>query len=104
MRSMLYIKDNYSNDLFEEQFGELWAALWQRDQDISKPEIMVECLACHFGEKDVQKILKAATDPYYKKLLVDETAQLVEKGAYGAPWYQVTNKHGKVEPFFGSDR
>lgn len=29
---------------------------------------------------------------------------LVEKGAFGAPWWLVTNKEGVEEPFFGSDR
>lgn len=37
-------------------------------------------------------------------MLVDETAMLVEKGAYGAPWFLVKNKQGVEEPFFGSDR
>lgn len=49
-------------------------------------------------------VIKAGTDPKYKKMLTDETAMLVEKGAFGAPWWLVTNKEGVEEPFFGSDR
>lgn len=37
-------------------------------------------------------------------MLTDETAMLVEKGAFGAPWWLVTNSEGVEEPFFGSDR
>jgi hypothetical protein len=30
---------------------------------------------------------------------------VVEKqGAFGCPWFWVTNSEGKSEPFFGSDR
>lgn len=30
---------------------------------------------------------------------------MVEKqGAFGCPWFWVTNREGKGEPFFGSDR
>jgi hypothetical protein len=65
---------------------------------------MKQCLQRHFSDNDVDDILKGGTSPTYKKLLTDETARLVEKGAFGAPWYLVTNKEGKEEPFFGSDR
>ena len=40
-----------------------------------------------------------------KKKLMDVTRMVVEKqGAFGNPWYWVTNSEGKSEPFFGSDR
>ncbi|KXT15783.1 hypothetical protein AC579_1521 [Pseudocercospora musae] len=87
MRCMLFTKDHYPYQQYEDCFGELWQMLWVEHQD-----------------DDAEKILKGGTDPKYKKMLTDETAMLVEKGAFGAPWHQVTNKHGVEEPFFGSDR
>jgi 2-hydroxychromene-2-carboxylate isomerase len=101
---MLYIKDNYPQEQYEKQFGELWQSYWKEHIDISKPENMKLCLQRHFSDSEADEILKGGTSPKYKKLLTDETARLVEKGAFGAPWYLVTNKEGLTEPFFGSDR
>ena len=101
---MLYIKDTYDTERYELQFGELWQSYWREHIDISKPENMGRCLLHHFSDNEADDILKGGTSPKYKKLLTDETARLVEKGAFGAPWYLVTNKEGKEEPFFGSDR
>ena len=104
MRCMLYIKDNFDNDRYEDQFEELWQAYWRDHIDISKPEVMGQCLSRHFGENEVQSILEGGKSTKYKKLLTDETTRLVEKGAFGAPWFFVRNGSGKEEPFFGSDR
>lgn len=104
MRCMLYIKDNYLKDRYEHQFGELWTSYWKDQMDISKPDVMGECLGRHFSQDDVERILVGGTSPKYKKSLTDETAKMVEKGAFGAPWFIVRNKEGKEEPFFGSDR
>ena len=101
---MLYIKDNYPQERYLAQFGELWQSYWREHQDISKPETMKQCLKRNFSDSEADDIIKGGTSPKYKKLLTDETARLVEKGAFGAPWYFVTNKEGKEEPFFGSDR
>ena len=101
---MLYIKDSFTTDRYEAQFGELWVAYWQGHMDISKPEVMGKCLSRHFNEDEVGQIIEGGTNPKYKKLLTDETAQLVGKGAFGAPWCLVRNRDGKEEPFFGSDR
>lgn len=101
---MLYIKDNFDNERFEKQFEELWQVYWREHLDISKPEFMTKCLSRHFNDDDVKKILEAGTSAQYKKKLTDETRQLVERGAFGAPWFFVRNKAGKEEPFFGSDR
>ena len=101
---MLYIKDNFDNHVYEAQFEELWTAYWRDHLDLSKPEAMGDCLGRHFDKDDVRRILEGGTSPKYKKLLTDETARLVEKGAFGAPWFIVRNSSGVEEPFFGSDR
>lgn len=101
---MLYTKDSFQSDRYENQFEELWLAYWRDSMDISKPEIMTKCLTRHFTEEEARQIIKGGTSPKYKKLLTEETARLVEKGAFGAPWFLVRNKDGLEEPFFGSDR
>lgn len=132
---MLYAKENLPYEKYEDAFGELWQFLWREHKDVSKPEVLAECLGRHFEKEDVERsecylsffcregnggqdlmmwwdgfvlivcvVIKAGTDPKYKKMLTDETAMLVEKGAFGAPWWLVTNKEGVEEPFFGSDR
>lgn len=101
---MLYIKEHFPTDRYETQFVELWQAYWRDQMDISKPDLMKECLSRHFNEDEINSIMEGGTSPKYKKMLTDQTAMVVAKGAFGAPWYFVTNKEGKEEPFFGSDR
>ena len=72
--------------------------------DISKPEIMAQCLQRNFSEEEAKKILEAAATKEYKELLTEQTAKLVGKGAFGAPWFLVRDAEGKEEGFFGSDR
>jgi glutathione S-transferase kappa 1 len=104
LRCMLFIKDNFDNERYELQFVELWQCYWREAMDISKPDHMKKCLGRHFNEDEIAKIMEGGTSPKYKKMLTDQTAMVVAKNAFGAPWYCVTNKQGKEEPFFGSDR
>ena len=72
--------------------------------DISKPEIMAQCLQRNFGEEESNRILEAAATKEYKEMLTEQTARLVGKGAFGAPWFLVSDGEGREEGFFGSDR
>jgi hypothetical protein len=59
----------------------------------------------NFTSAQADEIIAAAGTPEIKKQLMDVTRMVVEKqGAFGTPWYWVTNSEGKSEPFFGSDR
>ena len=60
---MLYIKDNFSRDRFEDQFEELWNCYWREEMDISKPKMMGKCLARHFSENEGRAILEGGTSP-----------------------------------------
>jgi glutathione S-transferase kappa 1 len=101
---MTYIKDNYPRDKYEAALKELWVRLWEQHWDLSQPEKMAETLAPFFPEEDIRKILEGAKQPEYKQKLNATTKEALESGAFGCPWYLVTNSEGKKEPFFGSDR
>ncbi|KAL9074537.1 MAG: hypothetical protein Q9157_004352 [Trypethelium eluteriae] len=103
-RCMTYIKEHYPSDKFEIGFVELWICLWKQHMDISQPSQLSQALARHFSPQEVETILAAGNSPEYKQKLKDNTNFLVERGAFGAPWYFVRNSQGTTEPFFGSDR
>lgn len=101
---MIYVKENYPQDKFEAAFKELWIRMWEQHWDLSKPEKMAATLATHFSEQDVRTILEAANTSEIKQKLNAVTKLALDSGAYGCPWYLVTDSDGKREPFFGSDR
>jgi len=101
---MVYIKDSYPQDIFEAIFKELWVAMWTNGDDVSKPDKLANALAKHLPSEEVKKALAAASDPVFKKKLLDNTQEALDSGAFGCPWFVVTNKKGVKEPFFGSDR
>lgn len=55
MRALLYAKDHYPYPQYEDAFGELWLFLWQEHKDVSKPDVLVECLSKHFKKGDAEK-------------------------------------------------
>ena len=59
----------------------------------------------NFTPTQADEIIAGAQRPDIKQQLTDVTTMVVEKqGAFGSPWFWVTNSEGKAEPFFGSDR
>jgi hypothetical protein len=101
---MCYIKDNYPKDKFEAAFEELWITMWKEQMNLEKPEIMKEALLRHFSAGQIKEIMESANSPKYKQTLLDNTKTALEAGAFGCPWFVVTNSKGVTEPFFGSDR
>jgi len=103
-RCMTLIKEQYPSDKYEAVFGDLWDRMWGQHWDLSKPDKMAECLARHFNPEEVKKIMGGANGPAIKQKLLDTTQKALDSGAFGCPWFEVTNKEGVKEPFFGSDR
>jgi glutathione S-transferase kappa 1 len=101
---MIYVKQHYRREQYEEAFVTLWKYLSEHHVDISKPENMSKALREHFVDEEVGEILEAASTPQYKQALTDNTQKAIELGAFGAPFFWVHNKKGQEEPFFGSDR
>ncbi|PNY26930.1 Uncharacterized protein TCAP_03121, partial [Tolypocladium capitatum] len=55
-----------------------------------------------FSDDDVRRIVDARES--MRDVLAAETRAALDRGAFGAPWFWVTNSQGDAEPFFGSDR
>ncbi|KAF7983723.1 hypothetical protein HWV62_19673 [Athelia sp. TMB] len=105
-RAMLYVKDTFSNEKFEDVYGAVFRATWVAPhRDLSKVDVLQTFLSEHFTPTETAAILAAAASPAYKQKLSDVTKRVVEEqGAFGCPWFWVVNGAGKGEPFFGSDR
>ena len=101
---MCFVKAHYPRDKFEAIFAELWYAMWREGINIEKPELMKQTLLRHFTESQADEIMKGANSKQYKDQLLATTKYCVENGAFGCPWFFVTNSKGTKEPFFGSDR
>lgn len=57
-----------------------------------------------FSREEVERIMQATSSKEIKDLLTATTKEALDHGAFGAPWFWVTNAAGASEPFFGSDR
>ncbi|KAK3950769.1 hypothetical protein QBC32DRAFT_216520 [Pseudoneurospora amorphoporcata] len=57
-----------------------------------------------FTKQQVEEIMKGVETKVVKDALKNATQEALDKGAFGNPWFWVTNGEGKGEPFFGSDR
>jgi 2-hydroxychromene-2-carboxylate isomerase len=101
---MTYVKDNFPAAKLEAVSLELWVTMWEEHQDLSQPERMRECLSRHFSPARVDEIMAAANTPAVKTKLLATTDHALHTGAFGCPWFVVTNGRGVQEPFFGSDR
>ncbi|KAF2430299.1 thioredoxin-like protein [Tothia fuscella] len=103
-RAITFIKSSYPQSKFEDTFCDLWKAMWENHDDLSKPKKMIDLLSKRFEPDDVKKIMEGANKPEIKQELNEKTKQALDSGAFGCPWFEVTNTNGKKEPFFGSDR
>ncbi|KKZ62659.1 hypothetical protein EMCG_00342 [[Emmonsia] crescens] len=104
-RVATYIKANYPRARFEKTFLLYWTYMFYRHIDLSKPENMIALLREEkYTDAEIETIMKGAQSPEGKLALTERTKEALDRGAFGAPWFWVTNAQGKAEPFFGSDR
>lgn len=57
-----------------------------------------------YTKDDIERIMQATQSKEIKDALTAKTDEAITRGAFGAPWFWVTNDAGQSEPFFGSDR
>lgn len=102
-RVLVRVKAAHS-DLYVQVFLDIFTAMWEEGQDVSKADVLSRVLSNRFQDKQVQDILHKATTPECKQALNANTKEALERGAFGCPWFWVRNASGDEEPFFGSDR
>ncbi len=81
--------------------------MWYGHIDVSTPENLAIALrdAGVFSDTEVADIIAGAARPEIKQELTATTERVVkELGAFGCPWFWVSDGKGRQEPFFGSDR
>jgi 2-hydroxychromene-2-carboxylate isomerase len=102
-RALIVIKAKHPQQ-FVQTFLDIFAEMWRKGKDVSKPDILAQVLSRHYTEAQVREILEQANSAEYKQALNDNTKEALERGAFGCPWFWVKNSKGDEEPFFGSDR
>lgn len=112
LRALHHIKANYSQETYLATWGYLLKRFWTApgvtfSQDEVLSEVLSSATNAKSGEKlftagDVKKIMDGRAAQ--KETLAKTTQTALDRGAFGAPWFWVTNRAGKSEPFFGSDR
>ena len=113
LRAMLFIKANYPKEKFHSTLHFLVHKFWTPpNADVvdegSLRALLLEATetpsggAKLFTEADVTRIMDGRAQ--MKAKLAENTNKAVESGAFGCPWFLVTNSKGEVQPVFGSDR
>ncbi len=122
LRALHFIKRTYPRETFETVIGYLFHCFWgPASMNLTKPENVIKALSevprnfkagsapgagkdRLFSAQDVEAIMKAASSQEIKDALKATTQDVLDRGAFGAPWLWVTNGAGEAESFFGSDR
>ncbi|KAL2793896.1 thioredoxin-like protein [Aspergillus keveii] len=105
-RALTYIKKTHQKNTIESSFHACFSTMWNEHIDISVPENLAIALSKVFKDESVIKdILAGANAPETKAALTETTGRVVKDlGAFGCPWFWVSDGKGNGEPFFGSDR
>ena len=103
-RAMIVVKERHPQEVFERVFLDEWKYSWVTHLDISKMENLTKLLSEHFDDAEVKEILRLMATKEYKDKLTANTKTALDQGAFGAPWFWLTNDKGESEPLFGSDR
>ncbi|KAF4511343.1 hypothetical protein G6O67_003149 [Ophiocordyceps sinensis] len=110
LRALLFIKRNHPPPVLHAALLALFRRFWTPPHAfLGDDDNLAAALADAAGERggllsadDVRRVMAGRED--FKDALKDGTQRALELGAFGAPWLWVTDRAGKAEPFFGSDR
>jgi 2-hydroxychromene-2-carboxylate isomerase len=75
----------------------VFRSLWVEGRKLDDPAVLAQTLA--EGKLDAARFMSMASDPEVKEALVNNTAEAVRRGVFGAPTFFVG-----TEMFFGQDR
>lgn len=123
LRVLHYVKQSYPESAYLSTWHYLFQSFWgPRKRNLRNPAELAVVLSeipqgyagsgratgegsnALFQRVDLEKILAATQEEKFKDILKGTVKEALERGAFGAPWFWVTNSKGKTEPFFGSDR
>ncbi|KAK2589488.1 hypothetical protein QQS21_012837 [Conoideocrella luteorostrata] len=115
LRALLFIKANYPREKFLSTLHYLLYRFWTPPNADVVDEASLRGLLAEatdapgrdggeklFSDADVGRIMDGRAQ--MKKKLAEDTGRAVGSGAFGCPWFLVSNSEGRVEPVFGSDR
>ncbi|OJJ61505.1 hypothetical protein ASPSYDRAFT_43424 [Aspergillus sydowii CBS 593.65] len=106
-RALTYVKTTHAESKYLAAFQSIFKTMWYGHIDVSTPENLAIALrdAGVFSDTEVADIIAGAARPEIKQELTATTERVVkELGAFGCPWFWVSDGKGRQEPFFGSDR
>ena len=85
------------SDAFQPYLRAVFEAIWVRQQNLGKPEIVAEVLSA--AGLDIAEFERLISDEAVKQRLKDNTEEAVKRGVFGAPTFFVGD-----EMHFGQDR
>ncbi|HSX87633.1 MAG TPA: 2-hydroxychromene-2-carboxylate isomerase [Pseudomonas sp.] len=85
------------SDAFQPYLRAVFEAIWVRQQNLGKPEIVAEVLSA--ADLDIAEFERLISDEAVKQRLKDNTEEAVKRGVFGAPTFFVGD-----EMHFGQDR
>ncbi|KAJ5929049.1 hypothetical protein N7454_006897 [Penicillium verhagenii] len=75
----------------------------EADTKIATPERFFAVLEKELGEEIALSIRNKSTTSDAKTILLENTQQAFDSGAFGLPWFECVNSEGKQEGFWGID-
>lgn len=96
-RLLLAVQVAHGEPVMRDLALRVYALYWAHNRDVADPDTLRDALVAL--ELDADAALAAAVTPDNKKALIDTTAELVERGAFGLPVCFVGE-----QMFFGNDR
>ncbi|TKA67335.1 hypothetical protein B0A55_08860 [Friedmanniomyces simplex] len=106
-RCLIYTQSHYPRSTYESLWLNCFRAMWNDHLDLSISANMLTAVQRTFPDnaQDISAIMSSSDDPEIKgKLTANTEHAFKDLGAFGCPWFWVTDGEGKGEPFFGSDR
>ncbi|KAF2499177.1 HCCA isomerase/glutathione S-transferase kappa [Lophium mytilinum] len=90
-------------DLIPAAIAALYQAFWVEFDHPEKPENLLRILSAAVGEAAATEAVEKSGSKEVKDGLMKRTEESFAEGAFGLPWFIVTNSKGETESFWGFD-